>query len=127
MGLGEDIADLLTTGNLRSTVQVGELLPAPISAVVVVPAAGQPTLRTFGGAVLEMRRVQIRARATDYLTVERLMTSAHGILDGAQNKVLGFRNYQFIEAVQPPFYLGLDQNRNFVMACNYTCYRSAST
>jgi len=127
VSLADDIGDLLTTGGLSSTVHVGELQPRPNSAVVVTPTAGTPTLRSFNGAILEFLRVQVRARATDFPAAESLMSSAHGKLDGVKDRTLNGRLYHWIEAVQPPFYIGLDDESRPLFSANYTCYRSAST
>lgn len=127
MGLADDLRDLLVTGNLSATVHVGELQEAPDRAVVIVATPGLPTLRTCGAAVLETGRVQLRTRATDYPTAEALMTSAHGKLDGQADRTLGGRTYYWIEGLQPPFYLGLDDAKRPMFACNYSVLRAAST
>ncbi len=127
MSLADDLADLLTSGGLSSTVHVGELLPRPNAAVVVVQTLGEPTLRSFDGAVAERVRVQLLARSVGYPAAESLMSSAHGKLDGAKDRVLNGRRYYWIEAVQPPFYLGQDEEERSLFAANYTVVRSAST
>ena len=127
MGLADDITDLLVTGGLSSTVHVGELLERPTKAVAVTPYAGLQTLRSFNGAVLEQVRIQVRARASDYPTVEDLMSSAHGKLDGAKDKTINGRLYYWMEALQPPFYIGRDEEERSIFAFNLNVLRSATT
>jgi len=127
VGLGDDIADMLTSDGLSSTIHVGDLKAEPSTAIVVVPTAGLPNLRTFSASVLESRRVQIRARSTDYQVAQALMSSAEGFLDGAKNRTLNGTLYLWIEAVQPQFYVGLDDNERHIFSANFSCLRSVTT
>lgn|SRR5574341_540154 len=127
MGLADDMADLLVTGGLAATVQVGDLQARPDAAVVIVPTPGLPTMRSFGGAVVESLRVQTRSRGTTYPSAEALASAAHGFLDGTKERVINGRRYYWIEAIQPPFYLGLDEEARTLFAENFTVYRAAST
>jgi hypothetical protein len=127
LGVADDLADLLVTGNLSATVHIGELLAEPSKAAVITPTPGLPNLRTYGGSVLERVSVQVRCRASDYPTADNLMASAHGKLSGVKDKILSGRTYHWIVEVQQPFYLGLDENERPIFACNFDILRSATT
>jgi len=127
VGLAEDISDLLTTGGFSSTVHIGDLFARPNSALGVVQTAGLSTIRAMGRAELEQTQVQLRARAKSYQDASTMMSSAHGILDGMNERLVNFRSYKWIEAIQTPFYIGQDEEDRRIFSCNLKVIRSAST
>lgn len=128
MGLAEDIADLVTTGGVTAAVFIGELPAMPIQAVSVIPSGGLPSIFAMDTAPnIERSRIQLLVRAATYPVAEALIRSAYDVLEGTRERLINFRRYHWIQAVQPPFYIGQDETEHPLLSCNFDVARAAST
>lgn len=130
--IGDDIADYLTSGGVSSSqVFVGEMPERPITALVITPTGGLGPSRTMSGALngapIEDEQFQIRTRSDVYSDAEVLIRQAHGLLSGFQERLINGRRYYYGVPLQTPFYLGRDDERRAVFACNYKILRAEST
>lgn len=130
--LADDIADILTSGGLDTLALFTHELPErPNSGLVIAPTGGSGYDRTMSStpanAPLERPSIQLRARATDTLTAEALLMSAHVILNGMSERSINSHRYYYIRAIQSPMYLGRDEANRPLFSCNYDILRAEST
>jgi len=125
MALLDDLGAALQTaavGTLGTDLFLGELpetTVAPVLAVIEYP--GEPGERTFGGPVTETSRVQLMGRGLSYTDARAKVESAYDALDG-----LGAASGTpalWIEALQPPFRVGTDDQQRVLVACNLRVLR----
>ena len=132
MGFASDIMDLLSTGGFTAASMFGGDLPErPATALCITQTPRQGSQHTFGSTVgappLEYLGFQLRARSTDYAGAETVMTAAHAKLDGLRDRAINGKRYHFIAGSSSPYYLGLDEEKRPIFACNYDVKRSLST
>ena len=125
MGFAVDIGTILQTasvGTLGVSLFVGRGLPdAPDDAVAVIQYGGAPPVlkmtTTVGATHMERPRFQIVARSLDYAAAETKARNAWNALHGYAGTVNG-TIYGYIQALQSPFYMGLDSNNRCRVAFN---------
>lgn len=131
MGFADDMADLLATGGITTSIFRGDLPERPNVAICIAQTAAPAGMHTFGSAVgvppLEYQRCQIRCRAEGYVAVETIMLAVHSALDGLRTKAVNGKTYHWIAGDSSPYYLGADEQERPEFACNYTAARSNGT
>jgi hypothetical protein len=130
--LALDLRDYLSSGlGAGETVTAGRLAAVPDRHVGVVESGGLPSTHTMapgpGLAQLEWPRAQVLTRATTYQAAAQLATNVHRLLDGFRPRTINGTVYEWIEAVQQPFFLEDDANGRVVFACNYQIAKALST
>jgi len=96
---------------------------------------GTPPVRVFASSTpaYEMPSIQIVDRSSDYQIGRASSELNYKIMQGQANVVLKPSSsasgtlYLTIDAIQSPFYLGLDKNDRHTFACNYRILKSLST
>ena len=131
MGFADDIADLLATGGIATSIFRGDLPERPNVALCVTQTAAPAGQHTFGSAVgaspLAYRRCQIRCRADGYASADTMMQSVHAALDGLRTRTVNGKTYLWITGDSSPYYIGTDEQERPLFACNYTAARSHGT
>jgi hypothetical protein len=132
----DDLADLLSTagiGDIGTTADYaifkGAMPDVPERAIVIHETGGFPTLHVMGPKnLIEYPRVQIVVRAPQYLysTGRQKAADVFSSLDGVGRNINGVE-YLWIEAVQPPFSIGVDKNLRPLIACNYDITRAMTS
>ena len=135
----DEMRRYLLEGSLGTTaVYCGQMPATPDLAVALFETGGLPSVHAMstgpGLALVEQPRVQVVVRHTTYEAARTIMQTAHHRLDGARDVYLtsaacwvgtkpdvslGATWYHWIEAVQQPFFLRLDENDRVELACNY--------
>ena len=117
-----DDLSLYLTPELPYPVQNGFLQELPNEVVALRETGGFPSPHVLtsepGLAVLDQPTVQVVTRARDYVTAMLTARQAHALLDGLRERELNGVLYQFIKAMQPPFFLSRDENNRFLCAFN---------
>ena len=131
----DDIATYLAANSTRLTVGVnltkGFMPDSPDTVTTIFETAGFPSVNTFSTGsdyrVYEQPGLMVHSRSTDYQTVRLVMEDVFSILDGVGNATLptatGVR-YATIDAAQPPFDIGQDQNDRHMLSVNFNVMKS---
>lgn len=127
-----DLADLLTTGGIATTIYRGVLPEAPDDAIQLVESGGYPPVQAMRGArdvstVVEQPTVQITRRSSSYDRNVAGMNAVLRLLDGAGDRTINGTRYGWITAIQPPFDLGRDETHRHLRALNVLVCREPST
>jgi hypothetical protein len=127
----DDIADLLTTGGITTTIYKGRLQDRPNDAIALLETGGQPAIHAMstgpGNALFERPSVQILRRSTSYNTARAEMNTIHNLLDGVTQRTINSTRYSMIQAVQPPFAIDRDSADRAMLSCNFLCMKTLST
>ena len=102
-------------------VQKGFFQEIPDTAVALRETGGyasQHVMHGGLGGILDEPTVQVVTRAKDYQTAMSLCRSLYLVLDGLRDTVLNGVTYNWITAMQPPFFLMRDENHRFQCAFN---------
>ena len=128
MALLDDVADLLTTGGITTTIYRGNLVETPSDAIGLQETGGISPVRAMstgpGKAVFERPTFQIIRRSTSYDTARTEMTTILSLLDGLSQRTINSTRYAYIEATQSPFSLGRDDSDRAMLALNFSAVRT---
>jgi hypothetical protein len=104
-----------------------DLTTAPDTLTSLYETPGTEPSRTFstGGGVREFENpsLQVICRSTSYQTARNNADVAFTILDSVANSTVlstGGPRYVTISADQSPFSIGQDDNRRWLISCNYS-------
>lgn len=92
-----------------------------------------PTFCMSTAPVFEQAGLQVISRSTNYKTARNKAESIYRRFIGTGNATLKPTStatgtkYLNIEAVQTPFYLGIDDNKRHMVSCNYLVWKQLST
>ncbi len=124
----DDLSDYLIPFSLLTGTPVhkGFFQEIPDTAVTIRETGGFPTEHVMAvqGAILDEPTVQVVARAKDYQSAMSTARDLFTRLDGLRDTVINAVTYQFIAAMQPPFFLQRDANHRFECAFNLHIKRS---
>lgn len=129
----DDLKDLLSTGGITSQVWLG---PGPWEgvdeAVMLIETGGRPSDYSMSsgpgtGIACEWPRVQVLCRDTTYQGARQLAENVRRVFDHLPRRLVNGTEYKWGAALQPPFYLGDDDNNRRYIACNYEFGKAAST
>lgn len=138
----DDIADLLSSGGIATTIYRGFMPEQPAEAIQVLVTGGMAPIRRMSGTagasavsasaasghtVVEQPTVQIVRRSA---SLERAMVEMNVIwrmLDGNGDRSINGTRYQWIGAMQQPFPAGRDQSNRSLVSCNFLIAKAVST
>jgi hypothetical protein len=127
----DDIADLLTTGGLTTTIFKGGMFGEADPTIAIIPTGGQESVHTnqagSGLAAIERPRVQIVTRSLNPQTAMVKAQAAFKLLDGLRERQINGIRYLWARAVQPPFSLDRDEENRFHVVFNVDIHRERST
>lgn len=84
--------------------------------VLLTGTAGPATDQARG---IKFPRIQVVVRCTDYLAADTRANNIHAYLRNLGPKLMGSTRVKWVQDVQTPFGIGLDENRAHRIACNY--------
>ncbi len=128
----------LTLGATTGTLQFSIITDAMADTVVVLyESAGGPTALAFstgssGAArVYEQPSVQALSRSATYATARANAGVVYDALDGLSNTTMTGSTgtnvtYLSVDAVQPPFPLGRDDQERHLISVNFNCKRATT-
>ena len=129
--LHDDIADLLTSGGITTSIYRGFMPEGPDEAVQIVATPGFGPIHAFapsaGMAVEERPTVQIIRRSASLRRAFAEMNVIWKMLDGAGDRTINGTRYAWIEALQSPFPLPRDTTDRSEVACNFLISKAVST
>lgn len=103
----------------------------PDDAVTLYETQGKEPEHTMGTTpglpALERPRVQVVARGSGYVTARQKMRDVMVALDGLRNRTINGVQYHYIQALQSPFDLGVDELNRPLIVCNFEVQKAAST
>lgn len=113
-------------GTVGTDIFKTQLPDSPDFCIGVFEYAGRPSDKAFGTTVLiENARFQILVRSSRqgvtnaYTTARNKAESIYTLLDGAGPITLSGTVYLYIEALQPPFFLQMDDNDRSLVVTNF--------
>ena len=131
----DEIASILddaSTGfTLNTNLFRGRFEPLPNEQIAIIETGGLPPLNTMTNTVgspdVERPRFQVIARAAkdNYSTARTNAETAWRALHNFAGTASGTR-YLWIEALQPPFSLGMDENDRPLIAFNCQAHKEVS-
>ena len=129
----DDFADCLSSAGhgVTGTDLFKSMLPSRPDAVIgLIHYGGLEPVRGMAGsagqALAQIERVQVIVRNPRYEDAAKLAQDVWFTLDGASRAINGVQ-YQWISALQSPFFLGRDENNRSLVACNFECVRDTAT
>lgn len=110
-----------STGNLQLSIMDDTM---PNTVVVLYETGGSGTAYTFstGAGVArayEQPTIQVLSRSTSYQTARNNAGNIYDLLDGLSNTTMTGVTYLSIEAAQPPFSIGRDENNRHRVSVNF--------
>jgi hypothetical protein len=122
-----------TTGNLVMT-QLLDHTGAPDTLMCLYETGGSSPNWVFGSTspAYETVSVQVISRSTNYATARSRAYTAYRILGGVRNQRLPYSSqstnclYLDVNPDQPPFSIGQDQNKRWLISCNFTVHKERS-
>jgi hypothetical protein len=126
----DDIADLLTTGAISTTIYKGYMPEQPDDAFSVVETGGLGAVHAMstgpGNALLEVPGFQLVRRSSSYQTARSGMQDAFDLLDGLSERTINSTRYSYVVAQQSPFSLGRDESQRSRIVLNFLAYKTLS-
>lgn len=127
----DDLADLLSSGGVTTTIYQGFLPEQPDDALVLIETGGMPAVHAFsptaGNAVAERPSVQIIRRSPVYNRARAEMQYIWRMLDGFGDRSINGTRYMWIASRHMPFALPEDETRRTLIACNFDISKAVST
>jgi hypothetical protein len=124
----DDINLLLTDGGFSDGLYLLNLPTlAPLSYVVVRFYAGQPPMRSAGGVVAELPRMQIEVSDPSTQTAAIKAEAIKQYLDGTKDVVLNGTTYFWIASLGDPVIIGRTEKDYPRYVCNYEIFKQQST
>ncbi|TXH10902.1 MAG: hypothetical protein E6R03_14895 [Hyphomicrobiaceae bacterium] len=121
----DDIATFLvaqgvgTTAAPSPTIMVGRLEAKPDNAVCLTQRMGRRSVRAMGNTIVyDQPNLQVTARNVDSAASETVAVTVYALLDGKTGLINGVE-YPYIEAMHPPEYVGIDENRRHLFTVNF--------
>ena len=126
----DDIVSHITANTSGLTIRAGFIPDTPDTVITVMePDPGLASLDTLGASVgvikIERPILQIRSRAgqDDYETARVNAETVYKVLHNLVNTTIDSTRYLIIEALQPPFNLGRDQNGRWASGFNIQIHK----
>lgn len=137
-GVIYDLADLISSGGVTTTIYRGFMAPSPDEALQIIETGGFPPIRAMPGSagrggvgagliVEERVTVQIVRRSASPQLARAAMSYIYRFLDGAGNRDINGTRYGLITAQQPPFPLPYDESGRKLMVCNFLAEKALTT
>lgn len=130
----DDLADRLTTQSVATsgTDLFKSVMPStPDEVIALFEAAGGPLTRAMSGspgtALVERPHVQVQARAVRPDSARKRAEDVYHNLDGLGPVTINGVSYQWITALQAPFFLETDETGRYVYAVNFEVLREPAT
>lgn len=127
----DDIADLLTSGGITTSIFRGFLPERPDEAIQVVVTGGYPAVHAFsasaGQAVEENPSVQILRRSASLQRALVEMNVIWKMLDGFGDRAINGTQYKWAAATQSPTPIGRDESDRSLVVCNFVIAKAIST
>jgi len=118
-----------STGNLGKALMLDKVHTATMVSIYETP--GLPNLYTFSTTnkatrVAEKPRIQVLSRSTSYQTARTNIDTIYQLLDGFSGPLPTSTGTEYlsIEAVQPPFSAGRDENDRWILSVNFDTWRA---
>ena len=119
-----------TTGNLGKALMLDKVHLGTMTSLY--ETAGFPNLYAFSttnkaARVAELPRIQALSRSTSYQTARNNIDVIYQLLDGFSGPLPTSTGTEYlsIEAVQPPFSAGRDENDRWILSVNFDTWRAA--
>ncbi len=116
-----------STGSLHISIMTDAM---PDTVTVLYDAPGVATAHTFStgtvGKAYEQPGLQVLARSTSYATAKGNADVVYTMLDGLSNTTMTGVRYLSIDADQPPFPIGRDDNERHLVSCNFSIKRATT-
>jgi hypothetical protein len=124
----DDIADLLTTGGITTTIYKSVMPEQPNDALLLTETGGRAPIHAMscgpGNALLEVPGFQVIRRSPSYETARTEMKTVFELLDGLSERTINTVRYSYVEAQQSPFMLGRDESLRSMVAMNFLAYKT---
>lgn len=115
----------LAVGGVTGTLQITQMTDDMANTVVALyETGGSATVKAFstgaGAArVYEQPGLQALSRSTSYATARASAGIVYDLLDGISNTTMTGVTYLSVDAVQPPFAIGRDDNERHLISVNF--------
>ena len=131
MTILDEVAAYLATagvGTVGTDIFKSRMPDTPDKALAIIEYEGLPGsyIQEQQFAAWEKPRLQVRARATDYVTAEAFILLAYRAIDTIRNVTLSGVKYLMGQPLQAPFLLERDANERTVMCFNAEFWRTLS-
>ncbi len=127
----DDIADLLSTGGVTTTIYKGFMPEKPDTAILLTETGGQGPIHAMstgpGQAKLEVAGLQVLGRSASYQTARTNMQSVMNLLDGLNERTINATRYSYVAAQQVPFSIGHDGAARSMLSVNFLAWKDLST
>lgn len=127
----DDLADLLSTGGITTTIYRGFLPDLGDEAIAIVETGGYAPVSvmsaTPGNAVEQRPTVQVTRRSMTPEAADAEMQVIWRLLHGAGDRSLNGTRYLWIEAQQQPFPLPRDEAGRWLSVCNFMACKAVTT
>ena len=123
----DDIADLLTTGAISTTIYKGYMAEQPDDAFGIIETGGMAPIHAMssgpGNAPLEVPGFQLIRRSSSYATARSGIQDAWDLLDGLSERTINGTRYSYVTSMQAPFSLGRDESQRSQLVVNFLAYK----
>lgn len=130
----DDMAVYGTSGGLGThgtDMFTGSFKEVPDEAMCFYEAGGLPPVHTMGNvpgrAALETVTLQVVHRARTYAVARANCQKSYLLFDGFPKRTINGVQYHYGKTRQPPFLMGLDESKRFLVGFNVDIMKEMST
>lgn len=123
----DDLADLLSSGGITTTIFRGFMPESPDEALQVVETGAYPPVYAFGTVVEERPSVQVMRRSLVANRARAELQFINRMLDALGDRSINGTQYKWISVLQPPTPLPRDESNRELFVINLAIAKAVTT